>query len=1202
MADAMRTKLHPEQATEGRRGRARAVDAMAIAQEYCDEFGRAELHGFLREQVRDDDIEPGDLHRRLLALPWADVFTTNWDTLLEKTRELTIKPNYSVVRVVHELPLAARPRIVKLHGSLPAQFPLITTKEDYREYPRRYAALVNTAQQAMMETSFVLLGFSGDDPNFISWSDWVRKELGSWAPKIYLAGWLDLTEAARRRLEEKGVVPIDLACHPRHPEWRRQQMEHRFATEWLVTTLELGERYPLEQWPKALPAPGNPVPAYLEPVDAQVWTAPRIPAGLPKEEEKEELGEEAVDSVVSVWAENRKLYPGWLVLPEHLRHELWEPSLSDVTGDFLATENEDRILAGLSPCGLGDRVRIVDEIIWRRETRVDPLGEDLASVAKNLVEEILENTVGLERRELDRGAVRRISMALVTHARYRFDSCRFDDAVRVANEFAQHDANALHALEYEKCLWALYDCDIGTLVDALDAWNVEAGDPYWVVRKASLMFEADHRSEQAIPLMQSAVLKLRRSGGYSLAIGALSRESWASYLARKLATQSWSDADGSDANRARTRDLAGFNCDPPREIQALINAVERHDERRKGPGFELGEGASTQWGFGPEETRNVSSKAKASHRLARFAEVVGLPPLSDRWPPTRAMLSRASEWLHRDGQVEFALRLMLRVTKYEDDDLVRRLLSRPNLATMADEVVDSIVVLCEKTIDHYTAKGLRGSSTRGPATPIERVRVAMEILARLALRLNSKRAVEVMRRGLAIYENPLFYSSVLLRSAIRHLLSRSWEAMRTEERKEVTLALLAAPVAGVEGYSPNQYAFLDPGELIDGEDEAMPVRDETNNEEWTDVVRFLFRALAGGEDARSRAMLRLVNIALAGRLTPEEQAIFAEAIWSRGNGEEGLPGEGRLRQWVYLSLPAVRSGVAEKWFREKWMSAVDLSKVDNETLDNMVYHIGELKEQSRRRALSFAFKDADEKFIVSLLGEWAAMFPRPWLIPGLDQERLNRVRNGIRGAATLLMYVDVPADVAEALYAKYERFAASEVPAMPLLVGLVRSLEGRESEVGRALWKGFSSRESRVVRNSAGATQFWLYFAGKGMVRRPPLDLIREVGMIISTGRLDALADALWVAEWVFVHGEETDQDELLEPAIEGLASLIGELEYGQTFPENIDVSLLRWRCVALARAMRDRGREEKAVNDWLVVAQTDPLPELWRKVSNIAA
>ena len=83
---------------------------------------------------------------------------------------------------------AAAPRIIKLHGTVPGSeyCPLIVTEEDYRTYPTKFAPFVNTVQQLMMETALLLIGFSGDDPNFLSWSGWVRDNLGGSAPKIYL--------------------------------------------------------------------------------------------------------------------------------------------------------------------------------------------------------------------------------------------------------------------------------------------------------------------------------------------------------------------------------------------------------------------------------------------------------------------------------------------------------------------------------------------------------------------------------------------------------------------------------------------------------------------------------------------------------------------------------------------------------------------------------------------------------------------------------------------------------------------------------------------------------------------------------------------------------------------------------------------------------------------------------------------------------
>ena len=142
VADAMHAKLTLHATTPGGGSTGGPpLSPLTTAQQFDDEFGRAELHRFLRDQIKDDDMEPGDLHHRLLALPWADVFTTNWDTLLERTRDLTVSPTYEVVRAIDELPLAARPRIVKLHGSLPAHFPLIATEHDYEDYPHEFAPL-----------------------------------------------------------------------------------------------------------------------------------------------------------------------------------------------------------------------------------------------------------------------------------------------------------------------------------------------------------------------------------------------------------------------------------------------------------------------------------------------------------------------------------------------------------------------------------------------------------------------------------------------------------------------------------------------------------------------------------------------------------------------------------------------------------------------------------------------------------------------------------------------------------------------------------------------------------------------------------------------------------------------------------------------------------------------------------------------------
>ena len=131
------SQLHSELYPHG--GNTSRPDQLRTAQEYKAAFGRVALHDALRQLVRHEEHGPGTTLQRLLQLPWQDIYTTNWDTLLERTRNSVVERHYSVINSVDDIPMGKRPRIVKLHGSFPAQFPLIVTEEDYRTYPTKFA-------------------------------------------------------------------------------------------------------------------------------------------------------------------------------------------------------------------------------------------------------------------------------------------------------------------------------------------------------------------------------------------------------------------------------------------------------------------------------------------------------------------------------------------------------------------------------------------------------------------------------------------------------------------------------------------------------------------------------------------------------------------------------------------------------------------------------------------------------------------------------------------------------------------------------------------------------------------------------------------------------------------------------------------------------------------------------------------------------
>ncbi len=129
------------------------------------------------------------VHQRFLQGNWQYVFTTNFDNALEFTSEqldmdyVTICSDFEMSRKRMAHP------IVKIHGSLvpydkTLEYPYvfdgdhsgryIISREDFDTYFQKHEAFSYLLRVALLTGSYCLLGFSGDDPNFKSWLDWVK--------------------------------------------------------------------------------------------------------------------------------------------------------------------------------------------------------------------------------------------------------------------------------------------------------------------------------------------------------------------------------------------------------------------------------------------------------------------------------------------------------------------------------------------------------------------------------------------------------------------------------------------------------------------------------------------------------------------------------------------------------------------------------------------------------------------------------------------------------------------------------------------------------------------------------------------------------------------------------------------------------------------------------------------------------------------
>lgn len=200
----MYEEIYPQKKAE-QKNRGDWSDAVKMASLYEATFKRAELNRLLHKIIPDKDYFPGKLHKMLLSLPWADIFTTNYDTLLEKTKDFVYERGYQIIKKTENITNSRKPRIVKLHGSLPDTFPLIITEEDYRRYPIDFSPFVNMVQQSLAENMFCLVGFSGEDSNFLNRTGWIRDNFGKNALQIFLIGVFDILEPQKNFSNKEGL-------------------------------------------------------------------------------------------------------------------------------------------------------------------------------------------------------------------------------------------------------------------------------------------------------------------------------------------------------------------------------------------------------------------------------------------------------------------------------------------------------------------------------------------------------------------------------------------------------------------------------------------------------------------------------------------------------------------------------------------------------------------------------------------------------------------------------------------------------------------------------------------------------------------------------------------------------------------------------------------------------------------------------------
>ena len=1207
IASHLSAKLYPDEGADEKIPQERIL---RLAQEYEAEFSPIGLHEALRRMVADDDFMPGGFHERLLGLPWADVFTTNWDRLLERSKAVRDR-GYTIVQSKNDIPQGHRPRIVKLHGSLPNPR-LILTEEDYRTYPAEFSPFVNTVQQAMMETTFVLIGFSGNDPNFLHWLGWVRDNLVEAAPTIYLAGFLELSRPQRQMLQRyRNVVAIDLARHPKAPQWP-EHLQHHYATEWILSTLECGQPYKTSEWPsprdEAFCSEENPL---LQPIVRNVSAEPRAEPLGPPHQVSAEARLATAKTTLDIWKHNRKCYPDWLVAPVRVRNErrvsteLWAP--------FIVPE-----LAGLAVL---ERLDAIREIIWRYDLILARIPDDLKAAAEAVLDSIdcTERTVeGNRPDDVDwkviRAAWREVALALLTAARHRLDGAAFDKQLNALESFLGDDVEVAHRVCHERCLWELWSLDHATLEERLDAWRTDECDPAWAMRKSALLREIG-RKEEANQLIERTLDEIRAITGDGRDLAGPSREGWALWSL----VETFAIADDFQARwdnvQARWDELAALKCDASSDVRYLRDELSVSRRETQPPAFDLGGGLT--------ETRlaSPSSPSAAAYRGIRLTEVAGLPPSIDVVTIAGGMVKWAAEALMIEDATT-GIRQMIRVTTSDRDKAFMRVLARPRVASLTPATAKALARDVQIALEDAISRIRQAGSERN-LYDVRRASVSMESLSRLVLRLDAPAVLSVFDLALNLHKDQAVMSWFwLLDNAMRNLLRRCWESLDDERHAERVLDVLEMPIVGLDGFGTDRDQWPDPGEIL-SEDLSPPVRSEDNEDRWAVVVATLIRGLGSEGQARKRAARRIADIAVWGRLKKVETGRVAEALWSSVADEgQGLPDGTPLRDYAFILLPEPTVGMGRARFGRRWLSG-DVAKVrltpihggqaiggevvhtDSTRADDILWQAGMSIAFVRRHGRTLDLTNAENEYLIRVIEQWSqTRVPKSSALPEFFQSLAKRsIWDAYRGLRWILTEIEVSSDLAGKLYSQAEESIDSGIPAYSILPGIANVSESLHEDVALLMSTGLASDDRKMGESAMWSLHCWMRFASDGALDfiAPPQQLIREVGVSVVMRRRTVLGQALYAAKWVFEHGSEDAREAIRDLVLKGLGYLTEELRYDREdpFDGRLDVPLARWRSIQVARAMAGQGlREHPVIRRWLQLGMDDPLPEV-RHVAN---
>jgi len=841
------------------------INVLKLADEVEAAFGRTTLDQLLRKHIPDLEYDPSTLHKKLLELPWTDIFTTNYDTLLERTRLNVPSQKFDIVINQNDLVYSEKPRIIKLHGSFPSERPFIITEEDYRTYPQKFAPFINTVQQSLLENTLCLIGFSGDDPNFLQWIGWIRDNLGkNSSPKIYLIGIFNISDAQKKLLDQRNIVLVDMGlCDGINNDHYRG--------------IELFFNYLASRKQKE------------NSLEWRVQSPPQI--------KKNENLSVQINNIAKSWKEERLSYPNWIIAPDEIR-------------DAIYTNTSKWNYVRSFPSGLDPitKFNFLYELNWRLELGLLPIDNSIIIEYENTLKEFDKifidekifsiNSIELKTKDYKSKWLELSLSKLRFYREEGFLDQWEETCVDLKNKNGYLSSELLARFYYEQCLQALFTLEPNKLKQLIKEWPSNDSLPFWEAKKAGLLAELGLLNESELLLEKSLAL-IRTQLNLSPVNNDFAWVSQESYIMLLLQyvndAKVWNngfkgyDKEVRENFKKRWRDLKQYKCDPWYELKLYEASILIKDENVNG------ESVKEEFDIGRTTVSHHFGSSKGvlmGYSYLRFFEVAGLPFRIPGSTLLKKITEKAIKGISNYSPF-WALSALIRMGEIKAID---SLFTRNYIHKLDISTIDNYILKYLNAINSVKAEIEVVKTKNSNSWGRHLAQIVPEILSRLCVKCTEEANNKIYDFIYYVYNSEFFMDFSGMGSLVERLIN-SWDS---EKKVNMIPRLLELPILDInkEYY---HYEFPEPFSILNKDDIKTNFGLVKIDQEI--IKDLLLKVSSDKVEFREKAIVRLLTLNDLNLLNKENVKDFATSVWSQLDPNSKLPTNTNLLNNSFLHIP-----------------------------------------------------------------------------------------------------------------------------------------------------------------------------------------------------------------------------------------------------------------------------------------------------------